>query len=244
MLCCRGALRCGAGLVTLAAPASVSAVLETALPEVIVRPLPDCSSQLIPSGISDLCHELERSDVVAIGPGLGRGDLVTGAVEEVIARVSGPLILDADALFALAARPALWFGLRGRAVVTPHAGEYARLGGRHGREGVASFAAGHDVVLALKGRPTWIAIPQGGVYLNPTGNTGLATGGSGDVLTGMMAGFVAGGASLEAAALISPYIHGLAAERYARDRSERSMIPSDLLREIPRTLKELEAWSG
>jgi len=97
--------------------------------------------------------------------------------------------------------------------------------------------------LVLKGRPTVIAIPGGGLYLNPTGNTGLATGGSGDVLTGLIGGFLAGGAPLGDAALLGVYLHGLAAEIYARDRSERSLIPSDLIETLPYALWEVERWT-
>ena len=157
------------------------------------------------------------------------------------------MVVDADALYALSQRPETLVALAGRAILTPHPGELgfftgasaADIDGRRVEE-ATRFAAEHDVITVLKGRPTVIAFPKGGLYLNPTGSAGLATGGSGDVLTGLLAGLVAGGASLEDAALVGPYVHGAPAELFSLDRSERSLVPSDIVELLPRAFREIE----
>ena len=247
ILCCRAAARAGAGLVLLAVPASLDPILEAALPETITLPIPDVDGCLASLDDARFRDALERADVVAVGPGLSRGDGTMDAVRDLVDRYAGPIILDADGLGALEGRPEILDRLADRAVLTPHPGELAALldttpaeidGAR--REHAAGFAAAHRVVLVVKGRPTAIGLPGGDVYLNPTGNDGLATGGSGDVLTGLIAGFVAGGAPLADAALTAAYVHGLAAEVFARERSSRTLTPSDLLDLLPQTLREVE----
>ena len=248
ILCCRGALRAGAGLVTLAGPAALDPIFEVALPEVITIPLPDEGGHV--AGIDDqrFREAMERVDVLAIGPGLSRTPASLDAVRTIVERSSGPVVLDADGLYALMGHDDVLAGLAGRAVLTPHPGELGVLidrtpeevsGAR--RDFAHEFAREHGVVLVLKGRPTAIGLPDGNLYLNPTGNEGLATGGTGDVLTGLIAGFAAGGASLADASLVGAYVHGMAAEAYARDRAARSLMPSDLLDRIPGVLREVEA---
>jgi NAD(P)H-hydrate epimerase len=172
---------------------------------------------------------------------------VGGFVREILSRVTVPLVIDADGLFPLASHLDLLNSLAGRVILTPHPGELARLIGRSSEEidrdrieVVRTFAGEHGVVLLLKGRPTAIGTPEGAVYLNPTGNTGLATGGSGDVLTGIIAGLLAGGASLADAAILGAFIHGHTADYLSRDRAERSLIPSDLIDALPLALAEVE----
>lgn len=249
ILCCRGALRSGAGLVSLAGPASLHPIFEASLPEVLTHPLPDCNGRLTAESADALMPLLQQADVVILGPGLSRGEEIGTVVERAVDRYAGPMVLDADALNALAGRKHLLASLRGRAVLTPHPGEHARLSGGAGSDRLQlvseaqAFAAQHGVVLVLKGRPTAIGHPAGDIYLNPTGNTGLATGGSGDVLAGMVGGLAAGGASLEDAAIAAVYIHGHAADVYARDRAPRAMIPSDLIDLLPSVFREIERWT-
>jgi len=247
ILCCRGALRAGAGLVCLAIPASLDPILETALPEVITIPLGDKDGRLRDVDDSRLDDELARADAVALGPGLSRDPGALDAARAIVERFPGPIVLDADGLHALVGHAHLLAQLAGRAILTPHPGELAALIGvapeavdASRRDQARSFAALHRVVLVLKGRPTAIGTPEGGVYLNPTGHDGLGTGGSGDVLAGLITGFVAGGASLVDAALVGAYVHGLAAEIFSRDRAARALTPSDLLDRIPTALWEVE----
>jgi hydroxyethylthiazole kinase-like uncharacterized protein yjeF len=245
IFCCRAALRAGAGLVHLAGPASLHPIFETALPEVITIPLPDEDGHIASIDDARLRGAMDRADAVAVGPGLSRAPKTLDAVRGIVGRFPGPIVVDADGLYAL--NEVEMAPLAGRAILTPHPGELGALMGESA-EGIAaarrdralSFSAEHEVVLVLKGRPTAIGLPNGDVYLNPTGNDGLATGGSGDVLTGLIAGFAAGGASLADAALAGTYVHGLAAEVYARNRAPRALVPSDLLDLIPETLREVE----
>jgi len=250
ILCCRGALRVGAGLVTLATARSLSPIHETAMPETITLPLPERDGCLTPEALPEIERAADRADIVAVGPGLSRHPESLALVERLFERLRGPFVVDADAIVALARRPATLRALGGRSILTPHPGEFAALVDGDAaaidadrRDAAASLAAAHRVVVVLKGRPTVIAAPDGTVHLNPTGNAGLATGGSGDVLAGMIAGFAAGGAGLEDAARIGAYIHGHAAEIWARTRSERSFLPSDLIDLLPDAVREAERWS-
>lgn len=248
ILCATGALRAGAGLVTVACPRSTQEIIATALPEAITIGLPDQEGHLTRESLAPLRGALARADVLAIGPGLGRAEETGAFVRTLIAEVKSPLVIDADGLFALD-RETLQ-EIADHAILTPHPGEMSRLIERPASESNAerieiarSFAAERNVVLLLKGKPTAIGMPDGDVFLNQTGNTALATGGSGDVLTGIIAGLLAGGASLADAAIVGAYLHGYAADYLARDRAERSIIPSDLLAALPQAIAEVERCS-
>jgi len=250
ILACRAALRAGAGLVTLGAPASLQPVLAVALPEVIIHPLPEADGRLAGGDDEAFGAVLERADVLALGPGLSRSAASAAAVRGLVRHFGGPIILDADGIAAFVDHLGELRAPGARLLLTPHPGELGLLLGREPQEIDADrvetardFVREHGTVLLLKGRPTVIGGPDGRVTLNPTGNTGLATGGSGDVLTGLIAGFVAGGAAIEDGAILSAYLHGWAAEVYARDRAERSLTPSDLLDLLPQVLREVETWS-
>ena len=242
MLACGAAFRAGAGLVTLAAPTAVTPILETALPETIAIPLPETVDFEEPR----LAEAMARADVLAIGPGISRSPAMIGRMRAFLEWFDRPVVIDADALRALIGRDGLWESLAGRAILTPHPGEFAVLTNASveaiesaRRDMVGRFAAERGCVLVLKGRPTAIGLPDGSVTLNPTGNDGLGTGGTGDVLCGLIAGFVAGGAALPDAAIVGAYVHGLASEIYARDRAARSLMASDLIDVLPFALGEV-----
>jgi hydroxyethylthiazole kinase-like uncharacterized protein yjeF len=243
----RGALRAGAGLVTAAVPGRIEPIVATCVPEAITLALPEADGHLVEASMEGLHRGLERADAVALGPGWSRWKGASALLEGILTAYDGPVVLDADGLRALADRHDLFERLAGRAVLTPHAGEFAPLLGEtvptvalRRIEAAGSFASSHRIVLLLKGRPSVIAQPEGSIYLNPTGNTGLATGGSGDVLTGLIAGLAAGGSSVGDAAVVGAYVHGLAAEIYAADRAERSLTPSELLDLLPTAFREVE----
>jgi hydroxyethylthiazole kinase-like uncharacterized protein yjeF len=243
----RSALRAGLGLLTIGIPASLAAAVHAALPETLVVPLAEEDGGLVPDAVAELVPLFGRVDALAIGPGLSRAHGTCETVCALLETYGGPVVVDADALYAVSQRPATLVALAGRAILTPHPGELAFFTGASaadidGRrvEEATSFAVRQGVITVLKGRPTVSAFPGGTRYLNPTGNAGLATGGSGDVLTGLLAGLVAGGASLEDAALVGPYVHGAAAELFALDRSERSLVPSDIVELLPRAFREIE----
>jgi len=248
ILCAKGALRAGAGLVTIACPATISPVVETALTEAITLPLPDEEGHVIPDAIETLILALDRADVVAIGPGLSRQSSVGELVLALLEKIQVPIVLDADGLFPLRSGLDVLKDSSGRIVLTPHPGELSHLIDRPADqidaeriEVARAFAVEHGVVLLLKGRPTAIGTPDGEVYLIPTGNTGLATGGSGDVLTGLVTGFLAGGARPADAAVLGAYVHGASADSLACNIAERSILPSDLIDVLPEVIAQVEA---
>jgi len=249
ILCARGALRAGAGLVTVALPEAIAPVIQAAVPEATTLPLSDCEGRLADTSLLErLLPAMQRADVIAIGPGLGRDPATLEIVRRILNTSAVKLVIDADAIHALVGHDDLVTSMAGRAVLTPHPGEFATLIGSTANDvdvqrfdQVAAFIAAHRAHLVLKGRPTVIGLPDRPLIVNPTGNTGLGTGGSGDVLTGLMAGLIAGGSSLADAAVAAPYIHGLIADHWALAYSERSLTPSDILNDLPRILKELES---
>jgi len=247
ILCARGALRAGAGLVTAAFPESIATAFQTAVPEALTLSLPDEGGRLVDPQTADRLHErMNSADAVAIGPGLGRDPRTLGWVRSVLGSCQVPIVVDADALYALVQQDALLAALADRALLTPHPGEMAALLGSSageidtGRMTATAWPTSPCPTTVLKGKPTMVRLRSGRLLLNPTGNTGLATGGSGDVLTGLLAGFIASGSPLEEAAWMAPYVHGEAADRWRRSRAERSLTPTELLDEIPYVLKEME----
>ena len=247
ILCAKGVLRAGAGLVTVACPASIQPIVATALPETLTLGLAEKEGSVAASAGEGLAGPLTAADVVVLGPGLGRTEAAAGLVRVVLEASQCPLVLDADALFALASHLDWLPRAADRAVLTPHPGEMARLVGRP-REEIETdrmetarrFAKQHEVVLLLKGRPTVVGTPQAEAYLNETGNTGLAKGGSGDVLAGVIAGLLANGAGPVDAALLGAYVHGLTADLLAREIAERAILPSDVLDALPLAFAEIE----
>ena len=194
------------------------------------------------------CSALE-ADVVAIGPGLGTGPAVGAFVREVIARCEQPLVVDADALNACVGDAGVLRGREGRPViVTPHPGEMARLVGcsvadvQANRVGLAmELATTHQLYVVLKGYRTVIATPEGVVYVNPTGTPGMATGGTGDVLTGMIAAWLAQLLDPETACQVAVYVHGAAGELSDADEGEVAMTAGDLVAHVGEALLELTA---
>lgn len=250
VLTATAALRSGAGICVVATPAPVAEFLVGQLPEAIVLSLPVTKSGALAARAADaVAREAERADAVALGPGLTTGRGVGKAVRAALA-VLRPAIVDADALNVLAADPD---PVRRDAstVLTPHPGELGRWLGRPavevdaGRVAAAREAAGRwRCHVVLKGSPTVVADPDGRTDLNLTGNPGLATGGSGDVLTGVLGSLVAQGVAAGLAARAATFLHGLAADWAARDLGERGLVPSDLFRYLPLAIREVSAGRG
>lgn len=237
-LCCRAALRTGAGLVYAAIPRSLNVILETMLPEVITLPLPEEDGFHGQRGLEALACFLGQVDVVVVGPGLGRRDGPCQMVRGLLDTWRGPTVVDADALFHLPSPMAFTSPV----VLTPHPGEMARLSGLNvdsieaDRRGAATAeAVKRNAVVVLKGVPTVVADPHR-CGVNLTGNAGMATGGSGDVLAGVVAGFLAQGAGPFEAALAAAFVHGLSADLVARRMPQASLIPSDLVEALPEAL--------
>jgi ADP-dependent NAD(P)H-hydrate dehydratase / NAD(P)H-hydrate epimerase len=242
-----GALRAGAGLVTVATPSSCLPILAAMGSEFMTESLDETPDGIDPYAV-ELILESAR-DVIAIGPGLGQLPGTRAFVRALVDRATLPLVIDADGLNAFAGEPEALAGREGRTVIiTPHPGEMARLVGVSAEDVQAnrleiarSFASAHHVYVVLKGHRTLIATPEGTVFINPTGNPGMATGGTGDVLTGMVAASLAQLLDAEAACKLSVYLHGLAGDLAEADEGEVSMTAGDLAAHIGDAILELTA---
>jgi NAD(P)H-hydrate epimerase len=247
-LAAMAALRSGAGLVTVATPASCLPILAALGAEYMTEPLEET-----PDGLAAF-EALERilavgADVIAVGPGLGRSASTSALVHGVVERAGVPLVLDADALFAFAGEAERLAGREeGDIIVTPHPGEMARLCGRTIEEVQAQrldlardFAAAHRLHVVLKGHRTVIATPEGNTYVNLTGNAGLATAGTGDVLTGMVAAWAGQLLDAEAASKLAVYLHGLAGDLAEADEGEVALVAGDVIAHLGDAVLELTA---
>ena len=250
-LAAMGAYRAGAGLVTLAVPESLRTPLAAAAPEPTYLPLPESRPGVVSKDAAPLVLDsLARYDALLIGCGLGRAPETRGLVEAVLysERPLPPTIVDADGLNVLSlitSEDAPWWKLfRAPAVLTPHHGEMARLLGSsesQDRVGAArESAALWGKVTVLKGAHTVVASPGAGVMVSPFANPGMATAGTGDVLAGVIAGLLSQGLSLEHAAALGVFLHGLAGERVRRELGDSGMMASDLLPELPRVTRALK----
>ena len=235
------ALRSGAGLVTLGLPESLNDVAEVKLTEVITAPLPETSARsLSPEALPAIRELLAGADALALGPGLSRNPETQVLVRSLIEELTKPCVVDADGLNALTMDRIAGRSGTSPMVLTPHPGEMVRLTGipaervRGAREESARDAAGRSrATVLLKGAGTVTASTEGEIYLNPTGNDGLATAGSGDVLTGIIAALLAGGVSGVRAAALGAYLHGLAGDFAAEARGRVGMIAGDVLEAVP-----------
>ncbi len=239
----RAAVRMGSGLVYLGVPERAWAVVAVKSDEAMPFPLPDTGEgKLNLAAEEPIRSACATCDAVLIGCGLGRSDETDGLTRRLL-DLPQPLVLDADGINALAGHINELGRRRGLVtVLTPHEGEFARIGSLSaGREkSAAAFAAQHGVYLILKGHRTVIAAPDGRLAVNPTGNSGMAKGGSGDVLSGMVLSLLGQGSEPFAACCAAVYLHGLAGDLAAAEKTERAMTPTDLLESIPQALRKLE----
>lgn len=239
------ALRAGAGLVTLAGPASLSASWASACPEIMTAPLPDHSGNLSFDEAA-LHRTLEGKDVVVVGPGMGTSEACLRVLQFVLERSDLPVVCDADALTLLARFPVAQVARRPNLVLTPHPGEFARLTGKSVAEIQSNrpivardFAMEQRCVLVLKGATTIIADGDGTLWVNPTGNPGMASGGMGDVLAGLIGGFLAQGLSGVSASLVAVYVHGAAADTLCREYAAVGYLATEVARQVPREVNAL-----
>lgn len=244
-LCGAAALRAGAGLVTVACAVGLQDVIAAKCLEVMTLGLPQTAERTLGSEAREpLLQIAGRSDAVAMGPGLSQHPETAALVREVVAALDAPLVLDADGLNALNGDLAPVKGRTAPTVLTPHPGELARLCGQTIEsiqqdrvDAARRAAAACGAVLVLKGAATVTAEPGGRVWVNATGNSGMASGGMGDLLTGIIAAFLAGGADPLAAAVAGVHYHGRAAD-LAAENDPRSLIASDVLRALPGALAD------
>lgn len=241
------AYRVGAGLVTLALPESLNDPMEAKLTEVMTLPLPERDRAISPEAVPKVLEFAEGVDVVAVGPGLSRKEGAAEAARELVLRLDKPLVLDADGINALEGRAELLKERKAPTVVTPHPGEMSRLSGasigeiqRERLKFARNFAKEHGCVVVLKGARTVIASPDGRAAINLTGDEGLASGGTGDVLTGAIAGLWAQGLPPFEAAVLGVYLHGLAGELASRELTIYGVLATDVMRRLPEAMR----WTG
>jgi NAD(P)H-hydrate epimerase len=248
-LTANSAMRSGCGMVRVACPSSVQPVLATKLTEIMTHPLPDVAKKgaLALRGLGEIRQLALDYDALALGPGIGRHHETIELVKRFVTDNEKPIVIDADGLYAIGSNSSILKDSKAPMVLTPHAGEFKRLTGNdaatdiHQRfEMALSFSKEYNVTLLLKGSPTIIVHPSGRFYLNPTGNSGMAKGGSGDVLTGIIGSLMAQGLSPEDAAVCGAYIHGLAGDFAADALTPRAMIAGDIIDFLPGAFAALE----
>jgi NAD(P)H-hydrate epimerase len=252
VLACLGALRSGTGLVTCATPGSQQPVVAGQLSEAMTEPVPETAARTISAkAVERIVELLARMDALALGPGLGLDPETQAAVRTLVREAERPVVVDADALTALAGHVGLCRDAPAARLLTPHPGEAARLLGSSiadvQADRIASarrLAAESGAVVALKGARTVVAAPDGQVAVNPTGNPGMATGGTGDVLTGIAGGLVAQGVAPVAALRAAVYLHGMAGDLAAEARGEAGLVAGDVAGSLPAAIRRILEGDG
>lgn len=234
-----GALRAGAGLVFLGVPESIYGIEAVKLNEPVIFPLPDAGGRLSVDAVPEILTRLPQMDAVLVGPGLGQSEGTLAVVRAVLEKAECPVVVDADGINVLSAHRDLLRGRKSPTILTPHDGEFARLGGVIGEDRMAAAAALAEelgCVVLLKGHETCITDGTDG-YLNPTGNPGMAVGGSGDVLAGVITALLGAGLPPLEAAACGAWLHGAAGDRCAAELGQYGMLPTDMLSALPRLMK-------
>jgi len=242
-----GAVRSGAGLVTVGVPESIYTIVARREAEVMVRPLPSTvQGTLAGAALKPVLALIKGCGVMAMGPGLSQQDATQRLIRSLVHKVTCPLILDADALNAFEGKVFLLSQALCPRILTPHTGEFVRLFGgsaprteRERCQRALEAAKKSNSIVVLKGHRTVVAEPGGRIWCNPTGNPGMATGGTGDVLTGVMASMCGRGLPLLDAARFAVYFHGLAGDLAARRKGETGLAASDLIEELPESFRRV-----
>jgi len=245
-LCALGALRAGLGLVTIAVPRSLNPILEGLVMEAMTAPVAETTGQTIASkALNTLAALAQGKEAVALGPGLSLHPETQTVIRKLLPKLTCPVVLDADGLNAIAGHEAVVAKQRAPVVLTPHPGEMGRLLGcsadrvEQDRPAAAREAAArYRAWVVLKGAHTLLAAPDGRLWINTTGNPGMATGGTGDLLTGIIGSFLAQSLPLPDAAAAALYLHGLAGDLAARQTGEASLIAGDLLSALPSAFRQ------
>lgn len=241
----QAALRAGAGIVTVGVPFQIWPIVAGKLDEAMVQPLPAGKEGLLELGAAiGALEKLSHYDVCLIGPGLGRSNAVASVVRNILQETKLPVVLDADGINALEGHIDALEARTGRCtILTPHDMEFQRMGGdlSHGDRlrAAREFAVLHSCCVVLKGHRTVTAFPDGTAYVNTTGNPGMAKGGSGDVLAGILVSLLAQGLTPREAAPMAVYLHGLAGDLCAEEIGEYGMLPTDIIRKLPQVVRGL-----
>jgi len=240
-----GALRSGAGLVTLGVPKSLNSIVAAKLTEVMTLPLDETRRQTLSlkseKKILNFCRKVKA---VAIGPGLSQQKETVSLIKRLIKKIDTPLVIDADGINALGKELKLLLKRKKSTIITPHPGEMGRLTNfsakriqANRRQIAKNIASRYKTLVILKGHNTVIATPKGEIFVNRTGNAGMASGGMGDVLTGIIASFLAQGLSSFVASKLAVYTHGLAADWVVKEKGLRGIIATDIVDKLPFVLK-------
>jgi len=249
-LCGLAAMRGGAGLATLAVPKSLNGILQKKIsPVIMTLPLDETKAQTFSvSAFSAVKKTAQKYQALGIGPGLTRNPATQRLVYKLVEKIPLPMLIDADALNALSENPKPLNRSAAARIITPHPGEFSRLTKKsvktieQDRKGLAlAFAKQHNCIVVLKGPQTVVASPKGKTYINKTGNAGMATAGSGDVLTGILTAFLGQGIEAFKAAKAGVYLHGLAGDLAAKAKGKASMIATDIIDQIPRAIAACRA---
>ncbi len=238
-LAAMGALRTGAGLVYLGVPECIYAIEAAKLTEAIVFPLPDQDGKLSTGAVPEIRKLLPKMDAVVLGCGLGQSDETFDVTRFVLENAACPVVLDADGINLMSEHKDILRRRTGVTILTPHAGEFTRLGGNVtlGRKAAAeAMARDLGCILVLKGAGTVITDGTS-TYINPTGNPGMAVGGSGDVLSGIIGSFLGQGIDALQAAACGVWVHGAAGDLCATEMGQYGMLPSDMVNALLRLLK-------
>lgn len=246
-LTCESALRAGVGMATLGLPRSLNIAMEARLTETMTRPLPETSTQSLSLRAFDAIAEMsKRMHVMAVGPGLSTNPETQQLVRKLAAEIDLPMVIDADGLNALAGHTDVLVSRSNPTIISPHPGEMSRLTGisisdiERDRQGVAlTHAKKWRVELILKGAPSVVATSDGIAYVNTTGNPGMSTAGSGDVLTGILAALLGQGLKARNAAILGTYLHGLAGDIAAERFTSWGMVAGDITRCLPDAWRKL-----
>lgn len=249
VMAAKAALRMGAGLVTVGTPQSCLPVIARSMMELMTEALPETPQKTISEAALPMVLDLLKGkDAVLIGPGISAHPSTAKLVVSLMPKIKVPAVIDADGLNILAENPDALKSFSCPAVLTPHPGEFARLIRRSNKDVLdnrlalaAEFADKYKVFLVLKGYRTLVATPLGKIFINPTGNPGMATGGSGDVLSGMIASLIIQEKNILGATLAAVYLHGLSGDIGAKRIGERPLIAGDLIKYLPQALKEMES---
>lgn len=245
----KAALKMGAGLVTVGTPRSCLSVVARSMLELMTEPLPETpDGTLDVRAVERILELLQGKDALMLGPGISTHASTAELVLQLLPRVDVPIVIDADGLNILARKPEVLKSIGGPLVLTPHPGEFARLLGISARQVVAEklelttrFAQEHGVYLVLKGYRTLTAAPDGRIFINPTGNPGLATGGSGDVLSGMLVSMIIQEDDILEAILAAVFIHGLSGDLATRRFGEKPLVAGNIITYLPAAIKTLNA---
>jgi NAD(P)H-hydrate epimerase len=249
VMAAKAAYRTGAGLVTVGTPASCLPVIARSMVELMTEPLAETEAKTLSEGArSRVLELLKGKNAVLIGPGISAHPSTGGLVRSIIPKLKVPTVIDADGLNVLAGNLNILKSAGGPLVLTPHPGEFARLLGKTTQDVLDDrldlaprFACEWGVYLVLKSYRTLVATPEGRVYVNPTGNPGMATGGSGDVLSGILVSFIMQEKDILGAILAAVYVHGLSGDLAAAKLTERALLAGDLIRFLPPAIRTLEA---